>query len=429
MNLPYLVVSNKKGNIFEIPEYLMAGMSLKRPLLPKKQELIPLPYGSNLFMLPRRTACGYDPVKKCFTKIKNYQGNRVYPVAAFMSPAYLSLYNAAFYAKSDIPWLSLYSYTALGWRDGQFHTTGIRIDEDVRQDLELMDPQLIEKKANIMLKKYPGNRLVEHLINKCVKCYACPAARNLVMERWECPVPTSPHCNANCFGCISQQAASSGVKASQQRIAFIPSIKEIVEFTIPHLETAPQAIISFGQGCEGEPLLVGDIIEQAIRQIRKKTKKGIININTNGSKPQTVKRLCQAGLDSIRVSLNSVQEYYYDKYYRPGDYSFNDVVESLRIVGEYGKWSSINYLVFPGFTDHPMEIDALRDFIKKTKINMIQTRNLNIDPDWYIRQLDLDDICAESIGISGWLKMIQKYFPWIKLGYFNPPREKMNNIL
>jgi molybdenum cofactor biosynthesis enzyme MoaA len=84
-------------------------------------------------------------------------------------------------------------------------------------------------------------------------------------------------------------------------------VEEIVEFTVPHLETAPYPIISFGQGCEGEPLLMWETIRDAIKEIRKHTSKGSININTNGSNPAAVKILCEAGLNSIRVSTNSAR--------------------------------------------------------------------------------------------------------------------------
>ena len=33
---------------------------------------------------------------------------------------------------------------------------------------------------------------------------------------------------------------------------------------MPHLETAPYPLISFGQGCEGEPLLMWETIRDAI---------------------------------------------------------------------------------------------------------------------------------------------------------------------
>ena len=129
---------------------------------------------------------------------------------------------------------------------------------------------------------------------------------------------------------------------------FKPTAEEIVEYTVPHLQTAPYPIVSFGQGCEGEPLLMWETILETITQIRKHTQRGSININTNGSKPDAVEKLMKAGLNSIRVSTNSVRKEIYTKYYLPNNYRFEDIIESLRTVRKYGGWASINYFAFAG---------------------------------------------------------------------------------
>src|SRR5690606_10478179 len=99
--------------------------------------------------------------------------------------------------------------------------------------------------------------------------------------------------NARCVGCISHQQTETGVTASQERIAFIPSVEEIAEFTVDHLRNAPQAVVSFGQGCEGEPLTQGLLLEESITAIRKQTDRGTINLNSNASKPLVIERLCR----------------------------------------------------------------------------------------------------------------------------------------
>ena len=67
------------------------------------------------------------------------------------------------------------------------------------------------------------------------------------------------------------------------------------------------------------------------RAIRARTTHGTLHLNTNGSRPDAVARLADAGLDSIRVSLNSARPEAYTPYYRPRTYSFADVVETLRV--------------------------------------------------------------------------------------------------
>ena len=84
---------------------------------------------------------------------------------------------------------------------------------------------------------------------------------------------------------------------------------------------APDAILSFGQGCEGEPLLQARRIEQAIRAIRARTARGTLNINTNASNPRALQRLYDAGLDSLRASTISAVPETYNAYYRPIGYT------------------------------------------------------------------------------------------------------------
>jgi pyruvate-formate lyase-activating enzyme len=274
------------------------------------------------------------------------------------------------------------------------------------------------------MEAYSHNRLVKHLMENCCNTYNCPAARNMAMGRWECPVPSSPACNANCVGCVSFQPEDETITSPQDRLTFKPTPEEIVEFTVPHLETAPYPIISFGQGCEGEPLLMWETIRDAIIEIRKHTKKGSININTNGSKPAAVEALCQAGLDSIRVSTNSARSEIYTPYYRPNNYQFEDIVESLKVARKYGVWTSINYFVFPGMTDSEAEYEALRKLIKETDLCMIQWRNFNIDPDWYLGKINVAD-AGECMGVQQMMNLIHEEFPKLKFGYFNPPIERI----
>jgi MoaA/NifB/PqqE/SkfB family radical SAM enzyme len=331
---------------------------------------------------------------------------------------------AAFESEQDAESLPLFCYTAAGWYDDKFYVTAVRVEADIRQECAGYDEEVIESGAAHLLKAYPENRLVKHLMENCCQTYNCPAARNFAMSRWECPVPVSPACNANCLGCISFQPPEESIVSPQDRLTFKPTAEEIVEFTVPHLETAPYPIISFGQGCEGEPLLMWETIREAIIEIKKHTNKGSININTNGSMPKAVKALCEVGLNSIRVSTNSVRKQIYEPYYRPNNYQFEDIIESLKVVNNHGGWTSINYFVFPGITDTVEEYEALRQMIKDTGLKMIQWRNFNIDPDWYLGKLGITEP-GELLGIKQLMDLIREEFPDLKFGYFNPPIERI----
>ena len=416
----FLLYSDGNGNIFEDESLYAVGRSGWDALPVEEDEWIELPEGGNLYELPGRRGIGID-VKTGEMRLCE----KGWTVAAFIPPAHTGLYIAAYETVvEEAPTLPLFCYTAAGFKDNKFYVTALRIEQDIRQECAGYDDEKIQSGALEMLKNYPDNRLVKHLMDNCCNTYHCPAARNLSLGRWECPVPMSPACNANCIGCISFQPEEETIVATQDRLTFKPFVEEVVEFTVPHMLQAPYPLVSFGQGCEGEPLLMWETIRESILEIRKHTSNGSININTNGSKPDAVKALCEAGLDSIRVSLNSAQKHLYTAYYRPNNYVFEDIVQSLKIVRSYGGWASINYFVFPGMTDTEAEYEALRKLIKETDLTMIQWRNFNIDPDWYLGLMGITET-QPFMGIKNLMNAIKEEFPHVKFGYYNPPIERI----
>lgn len=416
---PYLLYSDGRGNIFEDQTLYAVGRSGWDAFPIADDDWIELPHGGNLYELPGRTAIGID-VKTRLMRLCE----KGLAVAAFIPPAHTGLYLAAYESKPSAPTLPLFCYTAAGWHNNKFYVPAVRIEKDVRQECAGYDDEKIKTGAEYLLHSYPHNRLVKHLMENCCLTYHCPAARNLSLARWECPVPSSPACNANCIGCISFQPEEETIVSTQDRLTFRPTSEEIAEFTVPHLLHAPYPIISFGQGCEGEPLLMWETIRDAILEIRKHTQRGSININTNGSKPDAVEALCKAGLNSIRVSMNSAQPHIYTAYYRPNNYVFEDLMETLRVVDRYNGWTSINYFVFPGITDSVQEYEALRNFIRQTNLRMIQWRNFNIDPDWYLGKLGIVET-GEMLGVKQLMELLQDEFPHLKFGYYNPPMERI----
>jgi pyruvate-formate lyase-activating enzyme len=416
---PYILYSDGEGNIYEDTSLYVVGRAGWDAMPIDPADWIELPEGGNLYELPGRRGIGLDvetgEMRLC---------DKGWAVAAFIPPAHTGLYIAAYETEAEAPTLPLFCYTAAGWLDNKTYVPAVRIEQDIRQECAGYDDEKIASGTESLLANYPHNRLVKHLMENCCMTYNCPAARNFSMSRWECPVPTSPACNANCIGCISFQPSDETIVSTQDRLTFKPTAEEIVEFTVPHLKNAPFPLISFGQGCEGEPLLMWETIRESIIEIRKHTDNGSININTNGSKPDAVKALCEVGLNSIRVSTNSARKHIYEPYYRPNNYQFEDIVESLKVMRSYGGWASINYFVFPGMTDSVEEYEALRKLIIDTDLTMIQWRNFNIDPDWYMGKIGVNET-GEMLGVKQLMSLIAEEFPKVKFGYFNPPIERI----
>ena len=178
-------------------------------------------------------------------------------------------------------------------------------------------------------------------------------------------------------------------------------------------------VFSFGQGCEGEPLTEANIIAQAVHLFRSKGGTGTVNVNTNASLPQAVIKLAEAGISSIRVSLNSAREEVYNRYYRPRGYTFADVRSSIAEAHKRGVFVSLNLLYFPGISDCELELQALDELIGTEKVDFVQLRNLNIDPEMYLELLDGIEF-GPSAGFINFRRRLRKSNPWLQFGYFNP---------
>jgi MoaA/NifB/PqqE/SkfB family radical SAM enzyme len=417
-----LAYCDEKGNVYDYPGLEPAFRSGRDFTRVDPSELIGLPTGSHLFSLPKRYPIYYNSRDEKFDILdKSGDGSDICAVSAFLSSGYLRTYLPAFIKMDGAPVLPLWAYCGVVIADGQFFVPALRIDPDPRSDPEMhQNDEELTRAIERVEERFPRNRLIKQL-SLCSTEYRCLCARNFFLSRHEAPIPTTPTCNALCIGCLSHQE-NSGFSKSQDRLSFKPTTEEIAEVILHHFERVDEAVVSFGQGCEGEPLLRGKDLSRAISLVRKKTERGTININTNGSLPEMVRLLINAGIDSIRISINSPTERYYNCYYKPQGYSFGDVLESIAMGMKAGIFVSLNLFFLPGFTDMATEVDELFHFLKKFPVNMIQTRNMNIDPDYYLDMIGFED--SEPIGIRELLRRINKSFPAIKLGYYNPPKER-----
>ncbi|BDV42269.1 radical SAM protein [Geotalea uraniireducens] len=423
-NLPKLLYADRQGNIFDHPYYDMAGMNGSETVLPESVELIPLPEGSRLFTIPDTPPLAWDAKQRRFVTVdtvrEGRRESRVQAVSAFMAPGYVrTLLPACDYRRKKVH-LPLWSYTAVGWDEEheRFVVAASRVDTNDNWNPCNYDDRQLDPLVRARLAELPGNRLLEQLA-RCAVDYHCFAAKNLFFRRWEAPLPTSPACNSRCLGCISLQP-SDCCPSNHDRIGFVPTPEEIVELALPHLQEAPEPIVSYGQGCEGDPIMQADTVAEATRRLKAATPRGTVNFNSNGSFPERIRMLCDAGMDSMRISLNSVREECYNRYYRPVGYRFADVVESVAIAKSRGLFTMINYLVSPGVSDDPAEVEALLRFIGETGVDMIQLRNLSIDPDFYNQRLEVK---GRGIGMYRLLERLKREFPRLQYGYYNRTKE------
>jgi pyruvate-formate lyase-activating enzyme len=365
-----LAYCDKAGRIYydELHEPLADG-GIVREAHP--DELISAPPGTMPMVLPGRRPLLRDGV-----------ATRRQTLAVMLPAGYTRLLLPAYARAGDAPSLPLFGYTFACVVNDELHVAAMRTDESEDwQPRHFAEGEL----ETILERRIESDRLnrVLRQVALCSREYGCFTAQNVFLERGEAALPVSPKCNARCVGCISEQDPEAGLPSPQVRLAFETTAEELSRVAIHHLERVSDGIVSFGQGCEGEPLLRSITIAKAIEQIRDARSNGTINLNTNGSMPSALKRCIDAGLQAVRISLNSFRPDVYAAYYRPAGYALEDVFESLQVASDCGLRVSLNLLTHPGVTDEAAEVRAMQALLRRVRVDMIQTRTLNIDPEWY----------------------------------------------
>jgi hypothetical protein len=77
-------------------------------------------------------------------------------------------------------------------------------------------------------------------------------------------------------------------------------------------------------------------------------------------------------------------------------------------------------------TDTNDELQAFNNFFADSGTDMIQTRNLNIDPELYIRTLPPGAL-QQGMGIDVFIEAMIDKAPFLRFGYFNPPKETFHH--
>ncbi|MBC8078902.1 MAG: radical SAM protein [Gorillibacterium sp.] len=410
-----LVYADQEGNVFDHPDYLPLARSGDQVVEILADELIPLPEGATLVGLPSTRPLCMDPKSGNMLPLPgNYQA-----VGALLPQGYTRLLLPGYAKTSRKEVLPLFGYTAVVWKNGGFWVTAEQSDDPDPWNPLNCDPDELQKGVDKLVNRYPDNRLIDHL-SHCALGYECLTASNTFLQRLEGAIPVSYSCNAGCFGCISEQPDDSGFPSPQTRLTFRPSVDEVSQIMLEHLKH-PESIVSFGQGCEGEPSTQAPIIIGAIKKVRKVNNLGFINMNTNAGLTDHIRDIVDAGLQLMRVSTISALDEHYNAYYRPRGYTLANVEKSIRYATDHGVLVSLNYLIFPGVTDREEEMDAMIGLIRRSGIKLIQMRNLNIDPESY---LDLiPPASSDVVGMKQLLEIYREELPDVSIGsYTHTPK-------
>lgn len=400
--------------------HLLATLRRGEEVITPEERPIDLPEGGRLAHLPGRVPVGFNPETGDFELLREMRlGRRTFTpqaVGALLPPGYTRTYLPG-EVKGGGPVLPQWAYTAAGWGAKGPVVWALRTDRRTHWTPARYSTPELKAHVDAHLARFPNNRVLKQL-KTCALLYRCFTSQNVFYIRDEAAIPASVSCNARCVGCISDQP-KDGPPASHERMDDGPSGVEMGEIGLYHLQHAKgRSMVSFGQGCEGEPLTRYRQIAEAIRIMRAQTAVGSININTNGSLVHGMEALLDAGLDACRVSLNSAVKDLYEAYYRPIKYGWEQVEQTVSLCKSRGVYVALNLLTFPGITDRQGEVDALIGLIRRYKVDQVQTRSLCIDPLQYLEIAHGKGGEGPPMGISKMLALMKQEAPWLVIGNF-----------
>jgi wyosine [tRNA(Phe)-imidazoG37] synthetase (radical SAM superfamily) len=414
-----LLFADAAGKVMEHP-YLLATIRTGEELHPADGDAILLPPSGRLVQLPGRLPVGIHPRTGQWEVVREVTiaGRSFIPrsVGALLPPGYTRTALPG-EVMANGPILPQWAYAAAAWGPQGAMVWGLRTDRRRHWDLTRFSTKQLPQVVADRLRESPTNRVL-HQLKRCALVYRCVTSQNIFYGRDEGAIPASMACNARCVGCISEQP-EDGPPASHERLRDGPSSEEMGDVGGRHLaEATGRTMVSFGQGCEGEPLTRYRQIASAIQSMRARTARGSININTNGSMPDALDALFRVDLDAVRISLNSAVKDLYEAYYQPIGYGWEDVEASIAVARKRRAYLALNLLTFPGVTDRQGEVEALAELVRKHRIDQVQTRSLCIDPMQYLKVAHARGGGGSAIGIAAMLNRLKKAWPRLIIGNF-----------
>ncbi len=344
--------------------------------------------------------------------------------AALLPPGYLRTLLPSYVDAIDRPDLSPRPYAAVAANDdGALVVAALQVDRDATHDAAGYPRSDVGAKVAEGLRTHPGDRLVRQLA-RCAKEYGCHTAANAFCGRWECALPIAAPSNEKPPAAVTPKR--DGEAEPTEVAAFHPSTDEIARLAVAHI-AAGGTIASFGQACEGEPLLAAREVEDAIARIRTGTRDGTLHLSTNGSVPGALRRLAGAGLDSLSIRILAASPAAYEALHRPDGYRFTDVRASIRLAADLPIATSVLVLALPGLFDRSKELAALIALLADLpESGALLLRDLHADP---LRALALvPDRADAPLGVARAVERIREELPRLRIGAFVRPLAKVPHV-
>src|SRR6266568_8549644 len=177
MNTPSLLYVSPEGEIREERRYQALAFD-GRPLT--TEDLIPLPDGVTLSMMPDRLAVG---LKKTGERVVLPQ-SRGWAAAALLPIGFTRTHLPAYEKVPDTEPLPFFGYSAVAGLHGNLYVAAMRTDDPHKWHPRAFNSRELTRLVRAKQAALPDNRVVAQHAH-CALDYSCPTASNLFFGRWK----------------------------------------------------------------------------------------------------------------------------------------------------------------------------------------------------------------------------------------------------
>ncbi len=181
MTIPSLVYVTPQGEIREEPR--LQALAFNNSLL-EARDLIPLPDGATLSMMPDRLAVG----RKRNGERQVLAQSRGWAAAALLPIGYTRTLLPAYEKVPETEPLPFFGYSAVASMNGRLYVAAIATDEPRKWHPRAFNSRTLQKLVDEKLAAYPANRIIGQHAH-CALDYSCPTASNLFLGagKWQSP--------------------------------------------------------------------------------------------------------------------------------------------------------------------------------------------------------------------------------------------------
>ena len=387
--------SDRSGRVFVSADYGATALDGRAPAI--FERAIPLPPDAQLIPLADRAAIGIDRRGQ-----PRPLGAARWALGAVLGPGYLRTHLPACAAAPDSAPLEPLTYAAVAAdRAGEIVVGAVAMGAPAQGTVSgrVTDDDLASRITD-RLRSEPSNRLLRQLV-RCAREYECQAARNAFLGRGECALPLGAPSNDDARSSVALRRRDD--RAPTEPTAMLATAADAAAVANAHFRAGGTSV-SFGQACEGDPLLLVRTVAAAAALIARPGGTEIV-LRTNASSAAALARAADAGIDRVVVALASAHGPTYELVHAPSGHRWTDVRASLRDAATRKLALTIELLTLPGLTDREAEARELIALLGELPAGTaLLPVDLAADPYALLARLPKD---GDTIGIAALLERLR----------------------